>query len=196
MQNKANHYARHQLSREFEIKSLAADGTFEGYASVFGVVDSQRDRVHAGAFKGSIKGREKPVQLLWQHQWDKPVGVITSLFEDARGLYLKGKLLLDVAQAREAYALLKAGVVRGLSIGYSVKRSRRNVDSGIRELLELNLWEISLVTQPANQAAQVTVVKSRITDDMETLARAIDRAGISLLYAMGSPGFSTSRRPL
>jgi HK97 family phage prohead protease len=135
------------------------------------------------------------VQLLWQHQWDKPIGVITSLFEDARGLYMKGKLLLEVEQAREAYALLKAGVVRGLSIGYSVKRSRRSPDSGIRELLDLNLWEISLVTQPANEAAQVTVVKSHTTGSMEMLARAIDRAGISLLYAMGSPSFGVSTRP-
>lgn len=195
MQNKANQQARAQLPCAFEIKSIHADGTFEGYASVFNIIDSQRDRVHAGAFKASLKGREKPVQLLWQHQWEKPIGVIAALFEDARGLYMKGKLLLDVAQAREAYSLMKAGVVRGLSIGYSVKRSRRNPDSGIRELLELNLWEISLVTLPANEAAQVTVVKSRITDDMESLARAIDRAGISLFYAMGSPIFGTSTRP-
>jgi HK97 family phage prohead protease len=195
MENKANHRVRGQMPCAFEMKSLSADGTFEGYASVFNNVDSQRDRVHPGAFKASIKERDKPVQLLWQHQWDKPIGVITALFEDARGLVVKGKLLMDVAQAREAYALLKAGVVRGLSIGYSVKRSRRNPDSGIRELLDLNLWEISLVTQPANEAAQVTVVKSRITDDMASLARAIDRAGISLLYAIGSPGFGTSTRP-
>lgn len=185
MQNKANHRARGQWPCAFEIKSMGADGTFEGYASVFGVIDSQRDRVHAGAFKASIKGREKPVQLLWQHQWDKPIGVITSLFEDARGLYLKGKLLLEVAAAKEAYALMKAGVVRGLSIGYSVKRSRRNPDSGVRELLDLNLWEISLVTQPANEAALVTVVKSRREEDeMEALARAIDRAGVALMYTI------------
>lgn len=195
MENKANHRVRGQLPCAFEMKSLHADGTFEGYASVFNNVDSQRDRVHAGAFKASIRERDKPVQLLWQHQWEKPIGVITALFEDACGLYMKGKLLLEVEQAREAYALLKAGVVRGLSIGYSVKRSRRSPDSGVRELLDLNLWEISLVTLPANEAAQVTVVKSRITDDMERLARAIDRAGISLLYAMGSPGFGTSKRP-
>ena len=195
MENKMHHQRHRQLPCGFEIKSIRADGTFEGYASVFNIIDSQRDRVHPGAFKASIKGREKPVPLLWQHQWEKPIGVITALFEDGRGLYMKGKLLLDVAQAREAYALLKEGVVRGLSIGYSVKRSRRSVDTGVRELLDLSLWEISLVTQPANEAAQVTVVKSRITHDMEALAQAIDRAGISLFYAMGSPGFGTSTRP-
>ena len=195
MENKANHRVRRQLPCAFEIKTMHADGTFEGYASVFNNIDSHHDRVHPGAFKTSIKSRDKPVQLLWQHQWSQPIGVITSLFEDARGLYVKAKLLLDVAQAREAYSLMKAGVVRGLSIGYSVKRSRRNPDSGVRELLDLNLWEISLVTMPANEAAQVTVVKSRITDDMEALARVIDRAGIALLYATGSPGFGTSTRP-
>lgn len=195
MENKANHRVRGQLPCAFEIKALSADGTFEGYASVFNNVDSQRDRVHKGAFSTSIKQRDKPVQLLWQHQWEKPIGVITALFEDARGLYMKGKLLLEVEQAREAYALMKAGVVRGLSIGYSVKRSRRSPDTGIRELLELNLWEISLVTMPANEAAQVTVVKSIIHDPMAALARAIDRAGISLLYAMGSPTLGTSTRP-
>lgn len=195
MENKANHRARGQFPCAFEIKALSADGTFEGYASVFNNVDSQRDRVHKGAFSASIKQRDKPVQLLWQHQWEKPIGVITTLFEDARGLYMKGKLLLEVEQAREAYALLKAGVVRGLSIGYSVKRSRRSPDSGIRELLELNLWEISLVTMPANEAAQVTVVKSQLHDPMAMLAHAIDRAGVRLLYAMGSPTFGTSTRP-
>lgn len=196
MENKIYHKGCNHLPCMFEVKSVAADGTFEGYASVFNNIDSQRDRVHPGAFKASIRNREKPVQLLWQHQWDKPIGVIAALFEDARGLVVKGKLLMEVAQAREAYALLKAGVVRGLSIGYSVKRSRRNPDSGIRELLDLNLWEISLVTQPANEAAQVTVVKTRVTDDMEALARVVDRAGISLLYAMGSPIFGTSTRPV
>ncbi len=195
MENKANHRARGQMPCAFEMKTLSADGTFEGYASVFNNIDSQRDRVHAGAFKASIRERDKPVQLLWQHQWEKPIGVITALFEDARGLYMKGKLLLEVAQAREAYALLKAGVVRGLSIGYSVKRSRRNPDSGIRELLDLNLWEISLVTMPANEAAQVTVVKSLATDEMRQLAKAIDRAGMSLLYATWSSNLSASTRP-
>jgi HK97 family phage prohead protease len=195
MENKANHRLRNQLPCRFEIKSIGVDGAFEGYASVFNNIDSQNDRVHPGAFKTSIKSRDKPVQLLWQHQWQSPIGTIISLFEDAHGLYVKGKLLLDVAQAKEAYTLMKAGVVRGLSIGYSVKRSRRNPDSGVRELLDLNLWEISLVTLPANEAAQVTVVKSRFVNDMSALARMIDRAGVALLYAMGSPGFGTSTRP-
>lgn len=197
MENKANHLSKLHMEVPFEIKSVAADGSFEGYASVFHVVDSQYDRVHPGAFKGSITKRVKPVQLLWQHQWDKPIGVITSIFENARGLYVKGKLLLDLAQAREAYSLLKSGIVRGLSIGYSVKRARRNPETGVRELLDLQLWEISLVTQPANEAAQVVAVKGSAADDsLLTLREAIGVAGVVLYEAIGSPGNATSSRPL
>jgi uncharacterized protein len=173
--NKASHRARAQLETRFEIKSLRSDGSFAGYASVFGVVDSQRDVVKPGAFKATLKDRAQPVQLLWQHQWESPIGTIESLLEDKHGLYIQGRLLMEVAQAREAHALLKARVIRGLSIGYSVKRSRRDPQSGIRQLLEVDLWEVSLVTMPANEAAQVTIVKSsgaQFQALMEALARA------------------------
>lgn len=165
MENKMNHQARSQKSFGFEIKSIAADGTFGGYASVFGVVDSQRDVVLPGAFAASLKSRKQPVQLLWQHQWESPIGSITKLFEDAHGLYVQGKLLMEVARAKEAYALLKEGILRGLSIGYSVKRSKRDPETGVRHLMQLELWEISLVTLPANDAAQVTVVKQGVAPE-------------------------------
>lgn len=144
----------------FEVKRLSMDGVFAGYASVFDVVDTQHDRVRRGAFAHSISSGA-PVQLLWQHQADEPIGIIESVKEDARGLYVRGRLLLDVARAREAYALLKAGALRGLSIGYRVVKSRRMADSGVRELLAVELIEVSLVTFPANSAAVVTVVKAQ-----------------------------------
>lgn len=185
MQNKASHQTRAHKTCSLEIKSISSDGTFAGYASVFGVVDSQHDVVRPGAFRASLKSRTQPVRLLWQHQWDQPIGIIESLFEDANGLYIKARLLLDVAQAREAYALMKAGVVRGLSIGYSVKTAKRNPDTGVRELLAVDLWEISLVTLPANEAAQVTVVKSSSLDEgAAPLFQAIDRAGVALMDLM------------
>ncbi len=143
-----------------EIKSLQANGMFAGYASVFNMVDSQRDIVRPGAFVESLKKRKHPLQLLWQHQWDSPIGIISQIFEDRHGLYVEGKLLLDVARACEAYVLLKAGAIRGLSIGFTVQKSKRNIDAGTRELLLIDLWEVSLVTLPANEAAQVTVVKA------------------------------------
>ena len=165
-----------------ELKSLSDDGRFAGYASVFGIVDAQRDIVRSGAFRRSLKSRSGPVQLLWQHQWNEPIGIIEKIFEDARGLYVEGRLLMDVARAKEAFALLKAGVMKGLSIGYTVKSYRRDPDSGVRELLELDLWEVSLVTMPANAAAQVTVVK-QANPDMEwtALTAALHKAGIALL---------------
>lgn len=172
---------RDGLMREFggscEIKSLDAQGRFAGYASVFDVVDSQRDRVRAGAFRGSLKRLGIP-QLLWQHQWEHPIGVIEEVFEDDRGLFVQGRLLMAVEKAREAYALLKAGALRGLSIGYQVKQARRDADTGVRELLEIELFEISIVTMPANQAAQVTVVKQADCAAMEAqlLMQALTRA--------------------
>jgi HK97 family phage prohead protease len=158
--NKAAQGAHVQSTYHFEVKALAGDGTFAGYASVFDVVDSQRDAVARGAFKASLESRTQPLQLLWQHQWENPIGSVESIFEDAHGLFIRGRLLMEVAQAREAHALLKAGVIRGLSIGYSVKHAERDLHTGVRLLKEIDLWEVSVVTLPANEAAQVTVVKS------------------------------------
>ncbi len=162
-----------------EIKSLSEDGRFAGYASVFDLTDTQRDVMRKGAFLQSLAQRKYPVQLLWQHQWESPIGVIRQLFEDKHGLYVEGTLLLDVARAKEAHALLKAGAIRGMSIGYTVKRARRDMDRGVRELLEVELWEVSLVTLPANEAAQVTVVKSH--DSWMALNRALVWAERTLL---------------
>lgn len=180
MEYKIDRAVRPHASCNFEIKSIDEDGTFAGYASVFHVVDSQNDVVKPGAFRESLKSRKTPVRLLWQHQWDSPIGIIESLFEDGRGLYMKGKLLMDVAQAREAYTLLKAGVVKGLSIGYSVKYATKNPATGVRALHTVDLWEVSLVTMPANEAALVTVVKSADISAAQLLA-AIDHAGRALL---------------
>lgn len=178
--NKAAHTMRQKSTFGFEVKSIDADGTFAGYASVFHVVDSQQDMMMPGAFAASLKARTQPVQLLWQHQWESPIGMIDALFEDARGLYIKGRLLMDVTQAREAHALLKAGVIRGLSIGYSVKRAERDPHSGVRQLHAVDLWEVSVVTLPANEAAQVTVVKS-VDKEMLALLAAISEAREALL---------------
>jgi HK97 family phage prohead protease len=152
-----------------EIKSLEETGRFAGYASVFGVVDSQRDVVLRGAFKHTLSGRAKEIKLLWQHQWEEPIGMVVKLFEDDKGLYVEGLLLMAVARAREAYALLKAGVVNGLSIGYTPGRWLRDAGSGIRKLQSIDLWEISLVTMPANPAAKVTVVKSDAPDEYQAI---------------------------
>jgi HK97 family phage prohead protease len=166
---------RKKLAFALELKSLDGQGRFAGYASVFNVVDSQRDVIMRGAFQHTVKGRAGAIKLLWQHQQEEPIGVFDKMFEDARGLYVEGRLLLNVQRAKEAHTLLKAGAISGLSIGYSPLRYTIDAATGIRKLAEVELWEISLVTFPANAAANVTVVKSDDTGHWR-LAQALDRA--------------------
>lgn len=175
-------YKQHQATRLLEIKQLEDSGLFAGYASVFDLVDSQRDIIRPGAFSASITERAGEVKLLWQHDMREPIGVIEILREDARGLYIRGRLLPEVARAREALSLLKSGVVKGLSIGYTPRRYRMDPDSGVRIISEVELWEISLVTFPANEAAQITVVKSAMEQDSEEakLEQAVEQAMVTL----------------
>ncbi len=166
---------RKRLGFDLEIKSIDGAGRFAGYASVFNVVDNQRDIIQRGAFMQTLKGRVSQIKLLWQHQQDEPIGVFDRIFEDARGLYVEGRLLLDVQRAKEAHTLLKEGAISGLSIGYSPVRYKIAADSGVRKLEEVELWEISLVTFPANAAAGVTVIKQGLPE-MAALAGVLDRA--------------------
>ncbi len=171
---------QHKMSdAHFDIKQLSEKGVFVGYASVFDVVDSQSDIIQRGAFSRSITGRAQEIKLLWQHALHEPIGIIEELREDMHGLYIKGRLLMDVAKAREAYSLLKSGVVKGLSIGYSPKRYRIDSASGVRHISDVDLWEVSLVTFPANDAAQITVVKSTLPDNVRIM-QALDAAIQSL----------------
>jgi HK97 family phage prohead protease len=171
---------RKRLGFTLELKSLDAQGRFAGYASVFDVVDNQRDIILGGAFARTLRERTHEIKLLWQHQQEEPIGVFDRMFEDARGLYVEGTLLLDVQRAMEAYTLLKAGAISGLSIGYSPVRYRIDAQTGIRLLAEVELWEVSLVTFPANAAANVTVVKGGEDAQWRQLAMALDKAAMAL----------------
>jgi HK97 family phage prohead protease len=146
--------------------AVAADGTFEGYGSVFGVVDSYQEVVAPGAFTESLAelaAKERTVPVLWQHRQDQPIGVYEEITEDETGLLVKGRLLIDeVAQAKEAHALMKAGAVTGLSIGYWVRESSFDEKTGVRTLTKLDLVEVSLVTFPANDDARVEAVKFKL----------------------------------
>ena len=159
-----------------EIKELSDDGSFSGYGSVFGNVDYYGDVVEAGAFTKTLAA--KMPAMLWQHDSAEPIGVWTKIAEDEKGLYMEGRLLTGkVSRASEAHELLKAGAVKGLSIGYMPKAwewSKDDSGDSIRHLKEIDLWEVSLVTFPANEAAVVTSVKSleSIRDIEETLREA------------------------
>ena len=167
---------RKHLQFPLMIKSIDGEGRFAGYASVFDVVDSQRDIILPGAFAQTLKGRTGDIKLLWQHQQDEPIGTFTKLFEDRHGLYAEGQLLLGVRRAKEAFMLLKSGAVNGLSIGYSPVHYTIDDATGIRTLSEVDLWEISVVTFPANAAANMTVVKSAGKNPQRQLLLALDRA--------------------
>ncbi|WP_244484129.1 MULTISPECIES: HK97 family phage prohead protease [unclassified Rhizobium] len=148
------------------MKAVEEDGKFSGYGSVFGVVDSYKEVVAPSAFAESLaelKEKGRPVPVLWQHRSGSPIGIWESLIEDDRGLFGEGKLLIgDVSQAKEAHALMKAGAVSGLSIGYWVRESSYDEKTGIRTLSRLDLVEISLVTFPANEDARVDAVKMKL----------------------------------
>lgn len=156
-----------------EIKSLALElkaddaGMVEGYGSVFGGVDTYGDTIEPGAFAASIAKR-KP-KMLWQHRMDKPIGVWDDVAEDGKGLRIKGRLA-DTELGREARQLIKMGAMDGLSIGYRTIRDEMRGNNRI--LKEVDLWEVSFVTIPADAAATVTGIKSIATErDCEDILR-------------------------
>lgn len=146
---------------ELDTKSVLEDGTFTGYAAVFGTRDSGGDIIRKGAFAASLAavpaGR---VKMLWQHAREEPIGVWTSFTEDDHGLKAEGRLILETARGREAHALMKAGALDGLSIGYRTVRASQDGTKNARVLEEIALKEVSLVTFPMHGEATITNVKS------------------------------------
>lgn len=140
--------------------SLSRDGVIEGYASLFGEVDQARDMVMPGAFTQTLQRRGlRRIPMLFQHDPAEPVGIWLELREDLRGLHARGKLIPDVARAKELLALLEAGAIDGLSIGYRTVRSKLDPKTRVRKLVEVDLWEISIVTFPLLAGARVRSVK-------------------------------------
>lgn len=159
---------RDYLDLAFEIKSVKDDGTFTGYGSVFGVVDSYQEIVAPGAFTESLQSRMP--SLLWQHRSGEPIGVWPVVKEDNIGLQVEGKLALKTSRGAEAYELLKMGAISGLSIGFMTREDSYDKLTGIRTLKKVDLWEVSLVTFPANDSARVSQVKS--IESIQTYAAA------------------------
>lgn len=148
-----------------DVKAVSDTGTIEGYASVFGNVDSYGEVVEPGAFSESLvkNGRTgRKVKMLYQHDPHQPIGVWDDLAEDKKGLWVKGRLLIDASpKAREVHGLLKEGALDGLSIGYrTVKSEPKSGKTGVISLLKLDLMENSIVTFAANERARVEVVKA------------------------------------
>lgn len=144
-----------------DLTRIETDGTFSGYASLFGAEDLGRDMLMPGAFKKSLSRQgAEGVRMLFQHDPNVPIGVWDIVREDDRGLYVKGRLTLDVAKAREIHALMLDGGLNGLSIGFKTIKGKRDQKTGIRQIFEVDLWEISVVTFPMLPEAKITSVKN------------------------------------
>lgn len=150
-----------------ETKAVGEEGEFEGYASTFGNVDQGGDVVEPGAFIESIVQAKKDgrtIPMLWQHDQREPIGVWSDIAEDAKGLYVKGRLLIEFDPlAKRAHGLLKNKALGGMSIGYRYLPGHAEQDDkrpGVTKLKKIDLREVSLVTMPMNILARVTGVKA------------------------------------
>ncbi len=181
------------LDLSFELKALdqvtAPDGSetglFEGLASTFGERDLLNDVIEPGAFKKALTN-PRGIKMLWQHDAGQPIGVWEQIRETDRGLHVRGRLILDVRKAFEAWALLKARAVDALSIGFKVPDPAENQaidpENGTRRIKRLDLWEVSIVTFPANPKARVERVKSLAVPDLRSrqdIEKALRDAGFS-----------------
>ncbi len=145
-----------------QLKRVQEDGAFEGYASLFGREDLGRDVVLRGAFTDSLKKTGAGgIKMLFQHDPNEVIGVWDEIREDGRGLFVRGRLTLGVARAREVLALMREGALDGLSIGFRTVHAKRDKRSGVRQLQRIDLWEISVVTFPMLPDARVAAVKAK-----------------------------------
>lgn len=148
--------------------------TIKGYASVFGGIDSYGDTIIPGAYEKTLIDRQRPVLMRWNH-FGPIIGKWTEIKEDEKGLYVEGELTPGHSVADDAAASLKHGAVDGLSIGFMLKQSTEN--GVLRELREIELIEISVVEEPADNQARIASVKSALQQckslkEVESLIRA------------------------
>lgn len=174
------------LDFPFEIKEIDNDeGKFAGYASVFDQEDAYKEIMLKGSFEKSLRSR-KPA-MLWQHQRSEPIGLWLEVREDDRGLPVVGQLALDVQRAKEARSLMSMKAVKGLSIGFRPVVSEYDRKTEVLKHKEVELWEISIVTFPALQSANVDRVKSFFGETLPTerdVEAYLREAGLSKNQAM------------
>ena len=141
------------------LSACSGTGVFVGYASLFGMRDAAGDIVMPGAFKASLqkRGREN-IRMLFQHHPAQPVGTWLEMIENERGLLVRGRLDPNVQRARELLSLLESKGLDGLSIGFKAVKAARDRANNARLLLQVDLWEVSLVTFPMLAGARVSTV--------------------------------------
>lgn len=178
-----------------QIKSLDDEtGEIVGYGSTFGgEPDSYGDIIAPGAYKDSLashKASGTMPKMFWQHDTAQPIGRWLEASEDSKGLLLKGRLNMGVQKGREAHALLKEGDIDGLSIGYRIKEYTRDEDADTWTLEKLDVFEVSVVSMPANESATVASVKAarkvqEITDKLKAGDRLTEREFEALAKGLG-----------
>lgn len=136
-----------------------------GYASLFDQVDLSGDSVRRGAFSASLLSREDKLPMLFGHQTETPIGVWDRVVEDGRGLFVSGRLLAGSSLSDQTARLIRAGAVSGLSIGYRTRRQEQQPRG--RRLLELDLWEVSVVAFPMLRSARITQIGDTTTTDAD-----------------------------
>ena len=153
-----------KLTFHSDVKAVNDKGTFTGYGSIFGNEDQGSDIMQKGAFTKSLENRPaSKVKMLYQHKTDEPIGVFENMYEDEKGLFVKGRLAMGTQKGREAYELLKMGALDGMSIGFRADPDKQGYNEnkrGTRTLKEVDLMEISLVTFPMNERALIENVKA------------------------------------
>lgn len=143
------------------LETVTHDGVFEGYASLFNTMDLGRDIVRPGAFKKYLQtSGGGQIKLLYQHDPREPIGIWEEVTEDRKGLHVRGRLLPEIRRASEVLTLMRLKALDGLSIGFKAKRTRPLRGKAARELLEVELYEISIVTFPMHPAARAVMVNS------------------------------------
>ena len=153
----------HKSQPVLEVRSMP-QGLIEGYASVFGGIDSQGDTVLPGAYAASLarhKSAGGAPLMLWAHNQAAPVGRWLDLREDARGLRVEGRINLKTRAGNDAFEHLSAGDLNGLSIGYDIPPGGAKFVGGVNQLRQLDLAEVSLVSLPSDVGARVLSVKSQ-----------------------------------
>jgi HK97 family phage prohead protease len=158
----------------FKLNLTDDQGTIEGYGNTFGNIDSYGDIVVPGAFDKTLKDRGNKIKMLWQHDSTQVIGVWDSLSEDNKGLAVKGRINLNVQKGKEAYELLKMGALDGLSIGFIPLLTNFDKSTGINYIQEVKLFEVSLVTFPANEQSTITAIKQSFDNDLKSLFDDLD----------------------
>ena len=164
-----------------EFKAVGDAGEIEGYASTFGNRDLVGDIVQPGAFAKTLNGRPaSDVLMLWNHEHKRLIGVWDEIEEDAIGLRVKGRILIETKDGADAYAFAKARAARGLSIGYRTVRARHDPERKSRLLDEVALTEISVLAVQANPRARIGNVKSHDPDRARRLVAQLNAAAAAL----------------